>query len=246
MKNIHVLPTNKPSRLWTNNLKRRLELDEFPSQHPTNIAKNIYITSDEEIKGGDYFTDDNNSLKRSYKLSHVQFANPKKIILTTDEDLIKDGVQAIDDEFLEWFVKNPSCEFVEVEGHIYKGQDETEYKIIIPKEEPKQEGYICPHTKIQCDDEYLKEELKKYEGIECIVLNKPEEPKQETLEEAKNNAWDNYEHVEGNLYSTSFKNGFEIGAKWQAERMYSEEDLREAFQVSLSLETQNRVKQLKK
>jgi hypothetical protein len=37
-----------------------------------------------------------------------------KIILTTDQDLIKDGVQAIDDEFLEWFVKNPSCE--EVEG----------------------------------------------------------------------------------------------------------------------------------
>jgi len=48
--------------------------------------------------------------------------------------------------------------------------------------------------------------------------------KQETLEEAKNNAWDNYEHVEGNLYSTSFKNGFEIGVKYQAERMYSEEE----------------------
>jgi hypothetical protein len=42
--------------------------------------------------------------------------------------------------------------------------------------------------------------------------------KQETLEEAKNNAWDNYEHVEGNLYSTSFKNGFDIGAKWQQEQ----------------------------
>jgi len=62
----------------------------------------------------------------------------KKIILTTDQNLIKDGVQAIDDEFLEWFVKNPSCEEVKVEGHIYKGQDETEYKIIIPKEEQKQ------------------------------------------------------------------------------------------------------------
>jgi hypothetical protein len=38
----------------------------------------------------------------------------KKIILTTDQDLIKDGVQAIDDEFLEWFTNNPSCEEVEV------------------------------------------------------------------------------------------------------------------------------------
>jgi hypothetical protein len=42
------------------------------------------------------------------------------------------------------------------------------------------------------------------------------------LEEAKQTAWMLYEHVEGNLYSTSFKNGFELGAKWQAERMNSE------------------------
>jgi hypothetical protein len=67
----------------------------------------------------------------------------KKIILTTDQDLIKDGVQAIDDEFLQWFVKNPSCEFIDtkliqsspLKGFIYN----YEYKIIIPKEEPKQE-----------------------------------------------------------------------------------------------------------
>jgi hypothetical protein len=51
----------------------------------------------------------------------------------------------------------------------------------------------------------------------------------ETLEEVAETAWNLYEHVEGNLYSTSFKNGFKLGAKWQAERMYSEEDLRRAF-----------------
>lgn len=50
------------------------------------------------------------------------------------------------------------------------------------------------------------------------------------LEEAKQTAWMLYEHVEGNLYSTSFKNGFELGAKWQADRMYSEEDLRQAYE----------------
>ncbi len=73
----------------------------------------------------------------------------KKIILTTDQDLIKDGVQAIDDDFLEWFVKNPSCEEVEVEDfpmtEKYNSKGEYVhrsywiYKIIIPKEEPKQE-----------------------------------------------------------------------------------------------------------
>ena len=37
----------------------------------------------------------------------------KEILLSTDDSLIKDGVKAIDDEFLEWFVKNPSCEKVD-------------------------------------------------------------------------------------------------------------------------------------
>jgi len=67
-----------------------------------------------------------------------------KIILTTDTKLIKDGVQAIDDEFLEWFVKNASCEEVKVdkaEHGIYKDDvyyklsNKIFYKIIIPKEE---------------------------------------------------------------------------------------------------------------
>ena len=72
------------------------------------------------------------------------FSTFKKIILTTDQDLIKDGIQAIDNKFLEWFVKNPSCEEVEVEEFepIYGHQNNSSsilYKIIIPKEEPKQE-----------------------------------------------------------------------------------------------------------
>ena len=42
----------------------------------------------------------------------------KEILLSTDTELQKNGIQAIDDEFLEWFVKNPSCEWVEVESMI--------------------------------------------------------------------------------------------------------------------------------
>jgi hypothetical protein len=70
----------------------------------------------------------------------------KKIILTTDQDLINDSVQAIDYEFLEWFVKNPSCEKVEViyDKDAFPYGVETAkgygwYKIIIPQEEHKQE-----------------------------------------------------------------------------------------------------------
>ena len=93
----------------------------------------------------------------SYHYKHY-----KKIIMTTDKSInvlcscSKDcgakesGVQAIDDEFLEWCVKNPSCEWVEVEkGYLGMGgfcksneiisKDKIHYKIIIPKEEPKHE-----------------------------------------------------------------------------------------------------------
>jgi hypothetical protein len=149
MKNIHILPTDKPSRLWTNNLKRRLVLDEFPSQHPTNIAKNIYITSDEEIKEGDWHFKNDKMVTKS----HIIDNTCKKIILTTDQELIKDGVQSIDDEFLEWFVKNPSCEFVEVikdlfqvnqNNPVLKGSTALvkQHKIIIPQEEPKQNEMV--------------------------------------------------------------------------------------------------------
>jgi hypothetical protein len=164
MNNIHLLPTDKPSRLWTNNLRRRLELDEFPEQHPTNIAKHIYITNSEEIKEGDWFINElgqlwqHNGIVRPYKGS-------KKIILTTDQDLITDGVQAIDDSFLEWFVKNPSCEEIKVfkderlNGYEYI----AEYKIIIPQEEPKQERM------------YSEEDMQEYAEfcIQCFIKNLP-------------------------------------------------------------------------
>ena len=45
----------------------------------------------------------------------------------------------------------------------------------------------------------------------------------ETIEEAANN-W-----IKNTSEFLSVKNGFIEGAKWQAEKMYSEEDLREEF-----------------
>jgi hypothetical protein len=116
------------------------------------IGKELFITSDEEIKKGDliFETDTNtiNVVGKDYVKNELDF----KIILTTDVDLIKDGVQAIDDEFLEWFVKNPSCEYIEVEKVFERVKNDTgfvgsplylkqfkSYKIIIPKEESKQE-----------------------------------------------------------------------------------------------------------
>ena len=178
MKNIHILPTDQPSRIHKN-IDGEIGLTNIVFRQEDGVNQNqyIYITSDEEIKVGDYVLDIVNAEVMISK--GKMFDNPyiKKIILTTDTNLIADGVQAIDDDFLKWFIKNPSCDFIEVKekspneiekelgiyGHDI-GLTENEYsewlknggqlyKIIIPQEGDKQEGYICPHTKIQCDDE---------------------------------------------------------------------------------------------
>jgi hypothetical protein len=157
MKNIYVLPTDKPSRLYL--WKDKLRIGTLKTS-PISIGivdQHIYITNSEEIKEGDWVLniEENTIFKPSndeiYDIKNSEakyYEYCKKVILTTDQDLIKDGVQAIDDDFLEWFVAYPSCEEVKIEGHIYKGQDETEYKIIIPQEE--QIKCYCGHTSY-CD-----------------------------------------------------------------------------------------------
>jgi hypothetical protein len=153
MKNIHILPTDKPSRLYLGNNENfvfGMMQTSIQSRNDDFTNQNIYITSDEEIKEGDWFISlYSNSIQRELKLDWTLNKDAyKKIILTTDQDLIKDGVQAIDDTFLEWFVKNPSCEEVEVaktnkliDNYADKDEDkwEVKYHIYLPKEEPKQE-----------------------------------------------------------------------------------------------------------
>ena len=156
MKNLHILPTNKPSRLHYSKDKTdekisyKLILKQGSLTCNDGLLsgqKNIYITSDEEIKEGDWFYDTycNVVSKLTVHGKDNRISEFKKIILTTDQDLIKDGVQSIDDDFLEWFVKNSSCKEVVVnliqteplKGFIYN----FEYKITIPKEKFKHIPY---------------------------------------------------------------------------------------------------------
>ena len=98
------------------------------------LTQHIYITSDEEIKEGDWFLTDDKRVEKDATDWRAREWH-RKIILTTDPSLAPD-VQKIDDEFLEWFVKNPSCEEVEVQKWFdYESNPNTSYKIIIPKEE---------------------------------------------------------------------------------------------------------------
>jgi len=158
MKNIHILPTDKPSRLLK--IEDRLNFDstslltEFYKNFHKYKNQNIYITNSEEIKKGDWCMSlcDDESYEEIYQCKNIGLVDDedKKIILTTDQDL--DGIQAIDDEFLEWFVKNPSCEEVKVLKYKSNNMHKMNlgYKIILPKEEPKKE---------QDKDKYSEEEV---------------------------------------------------------------------------------------
>jgi hypothetical protein len=232
MKNIHVLPTDKPSRFYFNNNDKCFQLCKVDKKStPLKINQNIYITSDEEIKEGHYYYNErlNKVFQAIIKSGYNTVDKEFKIILTTDQDLIKDGVQAIDDEFLEWFVKNPSCEFVKVreKGNVHaivKGVGiksfNNGYKIIIPKEEPKT-GSITECIKMSIDNQ----------------LNELEELKQETLEEAAftagEEAFKSFKKaiLEANRFD--YVCGFTAGAKWQQE--HCEKELEVAKELFLSV-----------
>ena len=125
------MPTDKPSKLKQNKITKKLSLVNKGIDLTAYTPINIYITSDEQAKQGDwgYIPFQGGDVK----LVGKYFADDwKKIILTTDQDLIKDGVQDIDDEFLEWYVQNPSCEYVDQKLVWVAQKFNSIYKIIIP------------------------------------------------------------------------------------------------------------------
>jgi len=143
MKNIYIVPTDNPSRLhlWTDENGTRLETCELKYSHSRN-KQNLYITNNEEIKDCFALTDLDKIVKVDrYNEELWHNHNCKKIILTTDLDLIADGVEKIDDTFIEWFLKNQHCEFVKIFNSkwVLGGEIKEFYKIIIPKVEPKKE-----------------------------------------------------------------------------------------------------------
>ena len=216
MKNVHVLPTDKPSSIWINYVVKRLIYGQFTS-NDTKINcqnQNIYITNSEKSKEGDWcivtpFGADKFAKVVRFKKENGTLYNLecKKIILTTDQYLIKDGVQAIDDEFLEWFVKNPNCEKVGVVlekhsedewidddfgGETYTFEYEN-YKIIIPKEEPKQDRTCTHNCSVVCG--------------ECQIF----ELKQETLSNlsnpvivVRNDDKEEFIHLSNGMYRTKW------------------------------------------
>lgn len=136
MKNIHIIPTPNPSRLFKDDFGKLFYSINIDQEQDHFKPQNIYITSDEKVTQNGIWA------KCSFTGDILKNRNGQyacKVILTTDNLLIKDGVQAIDEEFLKWFVKNPSCEEVEVVKRpkglkeVLRPLEGDRYKIIIPK-----------------------------------------------------------------------------------------------------------------
>jgi hypothetical protein len=167
------------------------------------IGKELFITSDENINQQTEPCWCINTIKNTWDadLIYYQGSMPqyhyvgfKKIILTDNTDLIADGVQPIDDEFLEWLINNPTCEFVKVDlipvntfgseitvnGY---GFDKFIYKITIPQEESKYPigGYAPGFYSckcINCKTEFIGDK-RAVQCEPCAIKMIQEEPKKE-------------------------------------------------------------------
>jgi hypothetical protein len=265
MKNIHLLPTDKPSRVFITKDEglgfdnQMLENTELDCQN-----QNIYITSDEEIKEGDWFianngvhkcirVDNNTSCpfitlnSKGEEIGHFKTWRTK-IILTTDQDLIKEGVQAIDDEFLEYYVSVPFGEIKEVEvddlreiSNEFIELDTMPYKIIIPKEEPKQHVELINDNIEEFDKamELFKQETTLEEAAERIS----------PIQQVINFITENFQK-EGEARQLSMdllKKWCEVKllneeSKWNQERSYSEEEVKEILTKCTWILTESKLK----
>jgi hypothetical protein len=252
MKNINLIPTKiGEGSLFIDSIDNKLILKPDNTNIVFKDCKyyHIYITSDVEIKENVYCLINGVLCKTelldgrivSRQLNggatmDICKSEYSEIILTTDQSL--DGVQAIDDEFLEWFVKNPSCEWVELGfmSNITSNGSVRHYKIILPKEGL----YYITKMGIAVSNEMARATMipKEYFGKQeldcpydftsrCTVGRCDCKPKQETLEEYISEVTKNF----GDEMSIKFTSGgIKLGAKWQAERMYSEEDMELAWE----------------
>ena len=201
-----MIQTDKKSRLLLEIDTKKIFIVSTYFQDHYRKHQNIYITSDEEIK-------DIRPHNGKWQLEKGQILNKfpdyltdlsecKLVIMTTDQDLINDGVQAIDDTFLEWFVNNPSCEQIEVQKW-FDGVDFLEYKIIIPKEEQE----LLPNFTISKD-----------------IFNRIADLKNEKKEEVLTFPF----VIENSLeYLKLTQRIFDNGVKWQTENLlcFNEEEL---------------------
>lgn len=246
MKNIHLLPTDKPSRLIGSRLNLSLKDIPIPS-FETFKTYNIYITSDEEIKEGDWTYDILNNLVYKYLggsnevWNNAILASSQKIVLTTDSILIEDYVQEVPEDFLKWFVRNSECDYVDIKiDGVYKMVYNPNYK----KFTPDGDGiYLTDNDgELQFGEELIKGNLVDYKTIipsneitpEQLFNDDKREGVRKLILEHKNSNTSPEEELLNNIkYVISVGNDsqairlIEQYGHWKQEGLFSEKDVNE-------------------
>jgi hypothetical protein len=141
-------------------------------------------------------------------------------------------------------LKSTNCGNKNCQGGVINGLNPKLCKKCNPQEEPKQIKCYCGHT-TYCDCGPLEEPKFVTVNVESAtgenlgkvsyipLTNTDYIPKQKTLEEAAESRYGtDMDSIRGsNVYdlNTDLKRGFVEGAKWQAERMYTEKQMDDAY-----------------
>lgn len=163
---------------------------------------NIYITNEEKFVEDEYVTDGIEVIKASSKLVNAQGLvdrrDWKKIILTTDFELIEDGVQDIGEYFVRWFVDNSKCECVEViyePKNFFDSKQGWEYTILINEQ-------FCNN----CGNDKC-----------CCIVREETAPYWELV--------DKKAVLSNTIDLDAYAKGVQDGVEWQEKRSYTEEEI---------------------
>ena len=113
-KNIWLVKTNKPSKLQIK-FDGGLHMDNGQTIAMRSFM-HIHITSEDLPSDGDWCIDTITQevfiKSGGYSKGETSLSHPKKIIMSMDEDIIKNGYLAIPENFISWFIDNSSCRYI--------------------------------------------------------------------------------------------------------------------------------------
>ena len=141
MKNTYILTTKGKSMLHFAKEKMFITSDRpiGETELYSSTPQYVYIVVDDQILVYDFVYDtyrnqilpvpDGENMK-FFNLSKNRY---KKIAITNDLDLIREGVREVTKSFLDWIARNSETyDFVKLEGVYTKGNHSTEYTIVEP------------------------------------------------------------------------------------------------------------------
>ena len=215
MKNIFLKETDQETNLYKSDVGLFYTKDSYAWHWQSGrVNQFIYITNDEKIEDGNWvFQECLNMPHRLIKTDaeNVKVLNNlnkcKKIILTTDQDLIKDGVQQVSSSFLSFYAENQP-DYVEIfETKVYNEALQDYAGSLY--------SYKFPRKEIKTEENVIDQWLEKSGNSEIMKQVEREAELYQTINKI----------IDG---GKNLPKGFEVALE-VAEKLYTEEDLHNTF-----------------